>query len=305
MAMSEGAFSTYLDYDRTMREDLFDAITNISPFDTLLLRDLPKDKAKNTFVEWTTDSLITFQDNAQIEGFEASFTARPQRERLGNRTQVFGTPWKTTGSIEAADQAGIVGTEYTYQMQNAMREHGTDIEYALTKGSSASGDTATARKLHGARSWIISVSAIGSSVAAFEESVFNDLSEQIYTNGGRPEVFYASPKLKRVVAAYSTPNQRMLPRAEEGFLAAYVDVYQGEFGPVQIQMDRWLSYDHQTDYEVGLFIDRKYWRISVYRRTFSKELPANGDYRAGLLITELTLKALAEAANGKYLACSS
>ena len=50
------------------REDLADAVYDISPTDTVFLSNAKRGKATNTLHEWQTDALAAAAANSQIEG---------------------------------------------------------------------------------------------------------------------------------------------------------------------------------------------------------------------------------------------
>jgi hypothetical protein len=66
--------NTFDSYDAVgIKEDLSDVIYNITPDDTPFYSACKKTKAKNTLVEWQTDTLRSSGANAHIEGDETAF----------------------------------------------------------------------------------------------------------------------------------------------------------------------------------------------------------------------------------------
>jgi hypothetical protein len=65
--------ATMLTYDTNgIREDLQDAIYDISPTSTPFMSTIGRTKAKNTYHEWQTDNLADVDPtNAQLEGADA------------------------------------------------------------------------------------------------------------------------------------------------------------------------------------------------------------------------------------------
>jgi hypothetical protein len=83
--------NTLTPYDlRGIREDLSDAIYNISPKDTPFMSNIKKGQATQTFFEWQTDILASPDTtNAQIDGDDVSvFDQSNPTTRVGNYTQI-------------------------------------------------------------------------------------------------------------------------------------------------------------------------------------------------------------------------
>ncbi|MNL54358.1 hypothetical protein D3C87_1776860 [compost metagenome] len=72
-----------------------------------------------------------------------------------------------------------------------------------------------------------------------------------------------------------------------------VDYYVGDFGKYQVIPHFLMSTS------TVLLIDEATWNVSYLRKITKKDLPANGDYEAKMLVTELTLEARNERGNGK------
>ena len=107
--------NTFDSYDAVgIREDLSDIITNISPEETPFYTKSRKTTAKNTLVEWQTDSLRASAANAHIEGDDTTASAATATSRLNNRTQIFKNAVIVPDTDEGLDKAGRA-QEIAYQ----------------------------------------------------------------------------------------------------------------------------------------------------------------------------------------------
>jgi hypothetical protein len=107
--------NTYDSYDISgIKEDLSDVIYSITPDDTPLYSACKKTKAKNTLVEWQTDTLRSSGDNFHIEGDETTFAAATPTTRLNNRTQIFKNAVIIADTDEGLSKAGRA-KEMAYQ----------------------------------------------------------------------------------------------------------------------------------------------------------------------------------------------
>ena len=109
--------NTFTSFDaKGIREDLSDAIYNISPKDTPLTSNAKKGQALQTFFEWQTDVLATAGLNAQLEGDDVNpFDAEVSTVRVGNYTQISRKTAIVSGTLEAVDKAGRK-SEMAYQL---------------------------------------------------------------------------------------------------------------------------------------------------------------------------------------------
>jgi hypothetical protein len=148
MAVPTGTYQTYQQIG--LREDLTDAIYDISPTDTPFLQRCARVKAKARTYEWQKDSLLAAAANAHVEGDDSTIinghTSVPT-VRLNNKTQIFKKIMQVSGTAEAVDKAGR-DSEVAYQLMKRGKEIKRDIEFALTQNQASSpGDSASARKL--------------------------------------------------------------------------------------------------------------------------------------------------------------
>ena len=290
--MADSVFRTYSAIGN--REDLTDIITDISPTDTPMLSSFGKTTAKGTYHEWQTDTLSDAAANSNVEGSDEDADEIDFTTRTGNYTQILRKSWRISNTQQAVDSAGRP-SEYNYQMAKAMKELARDIEYALVNGTANSGDSGTARTLQGVLSFITTNVNTGASAVTTEdlsETVYNNLLQTIYDEGGNPDTTYANGWQKRKISAFSTSNQRNIS-GEDKRLINSVDVYESDFGLQRIILDRYMTTS------VVACLQNDLWKVATLRPVAHTELPNAGGGPKGLLETELTMESLNEAGSGK------
>src|SRR5947209_6491038 len=98
------------------REDLSDAIYNISPTDTPFQNMVAKTKATAVLHEWQPDALAAAAANAQLEGDDiSSFAAATPTTRAQNRCQISYKNVIVSGTQDAVTKAGRK-KEMVYQL---------------------------------------------------------------------------------------------------------------------------------------------------------------------------------------------
>ena len=299
-----------------IKEDLSDVIYNITPDDTPFYSACKKTKAKNTLVEWQTDTLRSSTVNAHVEGDETTFDAATPTARLNNRTQIFKDAVIIADTDEGLSKAGRA-KEMAYQTLKIAREQKLDIEKALflNQEADAGNNTTDPRKLAGLGAWVktnTNFDATGTTTAgadpvtigstartdneatrAFDQDLFDDVMQQVWTSGGNPDRVYLSPTNMNVALGFTggQNSRRNIDAATETVYNS-VDVYVTPWGTVEFTPSRECRgrdvYILQSDM----------WEVGVLRGTKNTELAKTGDATKRQVVTELTLCAKNEASSG-------
>lgn len=300
---TNGVNFTYSDTAR--RESLLDVITNISPRETQLFTGLPKSKAQNTLHEWVTRSLETVGGNAQNEGQDAPADVAGNPSRAVNITQIFAKTAKVSNTETAVNRVG--GNRMAEEMQLKLAALKNDIEYALLRGSIASGGASTggtnARQLKGIKGFI-STNAVNYSGATLTETVFNDMLESVWNQGGEVNAVYTSMKGKRRISGFTAGATKNVETTDKRLVNS-VDVYEADAASlVKLFAHRYVtvSGDYGTTATPGfdvLALQEDTWAVAFLegREPKTIDLAKTGDFDAKEIVTELTLEARAEQAN--------
>lgn len=305
--------NTFDSYDAVgIREDLSDIITNVSPEETPFHTKCRKTTAKNTLVEWQTDALRSSAANAHIEGDETTANAMTATSRLNNRTQIFKNAVTVPDTDEGLDKAGRQ-REMAYQVLKIAKEQKLDIEKALfDNNAKVAGSASAARELAGAPSWMITNVDFqsGNSGAnptgdgtdartddgtptAFSQTKFDTVMQSIWENGGNPDSVYLSAfQMNKALAFTGNNNQRSAVQAGDERVIKSLAVYVTPWGTVEFIPSR-----ENRSRDVFIMQDDM-WEVAVLRPTKNVELAKTGDSSKRQVVTELTLCAKNEKANG-------
>lgn len=286
------------------KEDLLDLVTMISPWEAPLFSASPKVRASSVLHEWVTDALAATSTAGAVEGDPfSSSTAMAQRTRLNNYTQIFRKDVEITNTMQALDPVGVKN-EYQYQIQKALKELTRNIEsraFDVANTASSAGTTAVARRFASLEAFITANTAdggqAGTTSTPITENAFNNALELIYTAGGNPETAYVSPGVKRDVSGFATvttgPNSRNIAASDKKLIAA-VDVYDSDFGLINIVMSRWIPQTTNTTTLTGRiwFIERSKVRFAILRPMRHVPIASVGDSTRGMVLTEITMEVL-------------
>ena len=305
--------NTFDSYDAVgIREDLSDIITNVSPEETPFYTKCRKTSASNTLVEWQTDALRSSAANAHIEGDDTTADAATATSRLNNRTQIFKNAVIVPDTDEGLDKAGRA-QEIAYQTLKIAKEQKLDIEKALfDNNAKVAGNSTTARELAGAPSWLITnvdfqsgnggANPTGDGTdartddgtpTAFSQTKFDAVMQSIWENGGNPDTVYLSATQMTVALGFTgNNNQRSSVQAGDERVVKSLAVYVTPYGTVEFMPSR-----ENRSRDVFIMQDDM-WEVAVLRPTKNIELAKTGDSTKRQVVTELTLCAKNEAANG-------
>jgi hypothetical protein len=305
--------NTFDSYDSVgIREDLSNVIYNVSPEETPFYSKAKKTSAKNTLVEWQTDSLRASAANAHIEGDATAGEARSATTRLGNYTQIFKNAVVVPDTDEGLDKAGRA-KEIAYQTLKIAKEQKLDIEKALFDNNArVAGSSSAARELAGAPAWLITNTSFGANegadatgdgtdartdettaLTAFSQDKFDGVMQSIWEEGGKPDTVYLSAfQMNKALGFTGNNNQRSNVQAGDERVIKSLAVYTTPWGTVEFMPSR-----ENRSRDVFIMQDNM-WEVAVLRPTKNVALAKTGDNTTRQVVTELTLCAKNEKANG-------
>jgi len=294
-----------------IREDLEDAIYNISPMDTPFLSAIGRGKAENTFVEWQIDSLAAASGtNKTVQGDDLSNDSRAATTRVGTYTQIMKKVIGTSTTARAVKTAGR-RDEHAYQLAKAGKELKRDMETRFCGNFASVAPTASvAGETAGALAWLTTNTSRGSTganggysagiVAAatngtqrtFTETLLKGQIAAAWNAGGEPSMAIMSLTQKQVAAAFTGLAQARRETGNKKLeIIAGADVYVSDVGEVRFVPDRFCS---TRD---ALIVDPSLWEIAVLDPMQDKPLATTGLADRTALYTEVALKCHQEAGN--------
>lgn len=300
------------------REDLTDAIYNISPMETPFTQRCARVTAKARVHEWQTDSLAAVAANAHIEGDDSTAITADPTVRLQNKCQIFKKTISVSGTQEAVDKAGR-DSEIAYQLMKRGKELKRDIERALTQNvASTAGDAASARTLGSVETWLATNWTNRSSgtaslvtggfsgtntvawvtkthLGSFSENDLKAVISAAWTQGGDPRLILCGPNAKKKISTFvgiAQVTKEAGTTASATRIIGGADVYVSDFGEHVVKPSRFSR--EQT----VLLLDMDYFAIAQLRGMTKEKLAKTGDSEKWHLLTELTLESRQEAASG-------
>lgn len=298
-------------YDQVgIREDLADAIWDVSPTEVPFSSNCARVGVDNTYFEWQTDSLAAVSATTAVEGADASFAAAAATTRVGNYTEIVTKTAITSGTLEATDRAGRA-KEMAYQIVKRGKEIKRDIEHHLVglNNAQAAGNATTARETASISCWLNTnastagtagtgdgtTAAVDGVQRAFTETLLSAVIDSCWTNGGNPNIIMANSFNKRALNGFTGHADQVRHDAADKSVINAVSVYESDYGVMQVVPNRFLR---SRDV---LVLEKEYWAIGELRPMFTKDIASTGDAEKKQVIWEGGLMAKNEASSGIVL----
>lgn len=311
MALPTNTATTYATVG--IREDLSDKIYRITPEETPFTQNIGTAKATATYHEWQKQDLAAAaDDNAVLEGDDATLDAQNVTARVGNRCQISDKTAVVSGTVDAVNKAGR-GKEMDLQVVLKGLELGRDIEkQMLSNKASVAGSAGVARQSAGMESWITTNASRGAGGSgggfsagvvsaptdgtqrAFTETLLKAAHLAAFNAGGKPNQLYMSGTQKQVFSGFAGIAQQ---RHEVGGgggaeIIGAADVYVGDFGRLTA-----IPHPYGMRSRTVLGIDPRMVAKANLRPMFDQPLAKNGDNAKRQLLEEYTLEVKNEAAH--------
>jgi hypothetical protein len=304
----------------TIREDLANVDNMITPTETPFISMIAgSNTASATYHEWPLTNLGAVNTTNRVnEGEAAPPLAAPVAAlRRGNYTQISIKNISVSSTTEWVDGAADIA-KLAKQMTYAMAELKRDRETLMLQSIAAipgSGQAATLRTAAGLPSfWQTNVSrgagaganpvlsgttngypstaAVAGTSRTITEDLFNTVMQSCWTSGGTVKYALVSPSIKRTISKVFTGYTTKYSDGASNKLITSVEIYQSDFGTVQIVPDRF-----GTASDVH-FIDPDYVNISYGQPVKQQVLAKTGLAENRLLSVEYTLEVGNEASGG-------
>ena len=300
----------------TIREDIQDALTSVSPTETIFMSTIGTRNVDNTYFEWAeVDLAATDTSNRVIEGEAAPGNdAGTNAVRKGNYTQISD---KVVEVSSTANQVNGVGNAQTVAEQLAykLKELKRDMESMLLDNVAGSaGASGTARQSAGLPAFLTTntsrgtggadgtTSGSGSSGypdAAATDGTTRTLTEALlkgviadcWDAGAEPSVVLCGSGAKQTISTF-TGNATRYKEAEDSKLNAAIDVYVSDFGELQIVPSRF-----QRSRDVFV-LDPNYASVAYLQTAKQEKLAKTGHSERRLISVEYGLQVSSEKAHG-------
>ena len=315
----------------TIREDLQEALTSITPTETILMSTIGSKNVDNTFFEWAEVDLAATGANRQIEGdVGLSNTAPTNAVRKGGYTQISTKVVEvssTNQSVNGVQQAQSLAKQVAYKLSELKR----DMEAMLLDNvAAAAGSSGNARQTAGLPAYLtsnvsrgsggangttsgsgesgfVNAAATDGTLRPLTEALLKTVIQSCWNNGAEPSIVMCGPEQKQKISTF-TGNATKFQDVDAKRLTAAVDVYISDFGTVEIVPQRHMrkrtvsSVVHTPDV---LVLDPSYAEVAYLQTAKQEALAKTGLSERRLISCEYGLQVTSQKAHGIVADCNA
>lgn len=320
------------------REDLANIIARVDAHNTPVTSMIPKGKKlTNTLFDWQLDAYRAPTISGVVDGEDAtSFENKAaRRKRTSGRLQKKWEKWMVSDMSEnISDVAGLT-SEKARSQADAIVELKRGIEAVICGDQDSQVQDGTDPYLtRGLGSWIKasaqtdlpvpsdyltpSGSINSTAMASLTETLVQDVLESVWTKTGKIGSYMmpCGSKLKRAFTGFSQyvpdkASNTAIRTFEEGSsrkLTATIDVYEGDFGTIELHPCNWLAYDASGATSAttrrGYLLDMALLELRFGRMPRTKELEDKGGGPRGIVDAIFGLCVKSPLGLGKFAATS-
>lgn len=300
----------------TIRESLQEALTSITPTETVFMSSIGSRNVDNTYFEWAETDLAAAASNRQIEGDVGLSNSAPTNAvRKGNYTQISAKVVEVSSTNQAVNgvaNAQTVAKQVAYKLQELKR----DMEKMLLDNvAAAAGSSGTARQTAGLPAFLTSntsrgtggadgttsgsgsaghpnaAATDGSATRAITEALLKGVIKDCWDSGAEPSIVLCGSSQKQTISTF-TGNATRYKEAEDSKLNAAIDVYISDFGELQIVPAR-----HVRSRDVFV-LDPNYAEVAYLQTAKQEPLAKTGLSERRLISCEYGLQVTSEKAHG-------
>lgn len=285
MAMLSGALHT--NQDTVRREDLMDVLVDVSPDSNYIQTFAQKGVASQTLHEWGEDYIGRESSNSKsIEGDEATFSDLSQPTRKNNICQIIKQTFAVSETEREVNKLSPKDA-FAYQQAKAMTTWKNKFEFALLRGTKASGSSGVAREMDGIRNTIVTdgLYTTRASGTSLNEVEFSDVVAASWniTDEFVFDLVLTTASKKRDISKFTAGNTRNIS-AEDKRLVNTISIFESDFGIHEIKAHK----DVLTADLIG--VRKSNIHIAYLRKPKMKELGLSGDSAKGMIVGEATVE---------------
>jgi hypothetical protein len=282
--------ATFKTYDSVgAKEDVSDVISTLTPHKVPFSSSIGQDTVKQKVYQWQEDELEGGQDNAQVEGFDATEEAMTTTSMRQNTTQIMSRTIKLSGSLQATDHYGRAN-ELARQLVKKGKSLRLDLERAYVGVDQAMvlGDNNTPRRTASASQLIAATNKIDGGGNPISETLVQAAIRKAFDSGSdSAETFMVKPTDAEAVSLFAGTADRVRDVGiNPAKIVVKVDIYVTALGTLRVTINREIKKDF------ALLYDPSMWKKTVLkgRGWFRETLAKTGDNTKIMLAGEYGLK---------------
>lgn len=293
MAQLAGALHTYMETVR--REDILDEIKDVSPdanYLTTILSDVP---VGQTLHQWSEYYISRDSSNDKaVEGDDNSYSDLTVATMRTNVAQIIKKTFSVTETEIIVNKVSPKDA-YAREMNNAMRKLKNSMEFAVIRGTEASGGSGVSREMAGFIRQTANLGGMATTRASgvsLTETAFNDFITASWnvTDEYVVDLILMSGSLKRDVSEFTAGNTKNVDAMDKRLVKA-VAVYESDFGIHELRAHKDMPAASTATGHGLLGLRKELCHVGYLRKPKHVPNSVTGDNKKGHIVAELTAQA--------------
>lgn len=293
MAQLAGALHTYAETVR--REDILDDIKDVSPdanYLTTILSDVP---VSQTLHQWAEYYISRPSSNSKAqEGDDNTYSDVTVATMRTNIAQIVKNTFAVTETEIVVNKVSPKDA-YAREMNNAMRAHKNALEYAVIRGTEASGGSGVARETAGFIRMTANLGGMATtrtSGTSLTEGAFNDIFAASWnvTDEYVADLLLMSGSLKRDVSEFTAGNTKNIDAMDNRLVKA-IAVYESDFGIHELRAHKDMPSASTGSGHGILALRKELCHVGYLRKPKHVLNSTTGDSKKGHIVSEVLAQA--------------
>lgn len=271
--------------DTSVKESLWDQIKDLDATDTYVTSNAGSVTVTQKVHSWNSDPMIQSTNGTGVaENADTTFAAT-NPELISNHTQIIERGIQVSMSQQNSDHAGIED-KFAREQMKKMKEWKQIFEISATVGTMVSGTGTAARTMQGfARFATLSTAQSGVSLTS---DMLNFFLRNAWENGGEHDTVLVGAVLKSRISSFTSSNTRNVS-AEDATIVGRVDVYDSDYGRVEIVLHRYINGLAANSYLAMATYIKDYVKVGFLDEPHYEDRAQLGYYKAGAVVGEATV----------------
>lgn len=284
MANLNGAYSYG---DVSVRESLWDTMKDLDAIELYVTSNAETIQVFNKVHSWVNDPIsATTTGTGTIELSDTSYAATNPVLNT-NFTQIIEQGFRVSMTDQNSKHAGF-DNKFAREQLKAMKLWKQNLEISATVGTQVSGTGTAARTMQGFIRY--GTLTTGHSGVSLTSDMLNTFLKNAWLAAADHDTVLATATLKSRISTFTSANTRNVS-AEDAVVVGRVDVYDSDYGRVEVVLHRYIGNAASNTYEVLATYIKDFVQIGFMpdAQPHYEDRAITGYYKAGAIVGEATV----------------
>lgn len=285
--------SIYSYGDASVRESLWGQIKDLDAIELFVTSNAGSVDVTQKVHSWVIDPIAATTTGAgTLELADTTYTGT-NPTLLSNHTQIIERGFKVGMTDQNSKHAGFEN-RFAREQLKKMKEWKQNLEISATVGTLVSGTGTAARSMQGIVRFASTLVTAQSGVSLTSD-MLNTFLANAWTQGQDHDTVLVGSTLKSRISSFTTANTRNV-QAEDAMIVGRVDVYDSDFGRVEVVLHRYINNAASNTYNVLATYIKDFVSVGFLDEPHYEDRATTGYFKAGAIVGEATVQVANEKA---------